>query len=244
MLPRFYCPDHTLMKKGGALPPEVARHAVRVLRLRVGDALILFDGQGGEYLTSVIQIEGDRVGVAVGVPSAVERESPLSITLIQGLCSTEKMDWILQKAVELGVQHFWVVAMERSMVRLTGERAERRCLHWQKVIVSACEQSGRNHVPDLGYFASLDELLPLLPLGGNQLLLNPAGTKGLADFIPSGKEIFLWVGPEGGLSAAEEARARHAGFVDWRVGPRILRTETAALAVVAGLQMRFGDWHL
>ncbi|EQD49306.1 16S rRNA (uracil(1498)-N(3))-methyltransferase [Ferrovum myxofaciens] len=244
-LPRFYCPDRILLMQGGALPREVAHHAVRVLRREEGEELILFDGQGGEFRTRILTIEGPRVEVTAGVFDSVERESPLQTILIQGLCATEKMDWIFQKAVELGATALWVAPTERSVIRLKGEREARRLEHWHKVILSACAQCGRNRVPELRFFGALHDCWAKLPALGLRLLLNPEGQPGRrADPALSDGTVILLVGPEGGLSAAEIGQAHQAGFVDGRIGPRILRTETAALAVLATLQSRYEDWTL
>ncbi|MBW8072559.1 MAG: 16S rRNA (uracil(1498)-N(3))-methyltransferase [Ferrovum sp.] len=243
-LPRFHCPDHTLLVQGGELPPEVAHHAVRVLRMGEGEELVLFDGLGGEFRTRIMTIEGPRVKVAAGSFDPVERESSLRTILIQGLCATEKMDWIFQKAVELGVTALWAVPTERSVIRLKGEREARRLEHWHKVILSACAQCGRNRIPELRFFGTLYDCWAKLPASGLRLLLNPEGQSGRTDLASPDGTVVLLVGPEGGLSATEINQAHQAGFVGGRIGPRILRTETAALAVLAALQSRCGDWAL
>ncbi|WP_297477916.1 16S rRNA (uracil(1498)-N(3))-methyltransferase [Ferrovum sp.] len=243
-LPRFYCPDRNLLVQGGELPLEAAHHAVRVLRMGAGEELVLFDGRGGEFRTRILTVEGPRVAVAAGSFDPVERESPLRTVLIQGLCATEKMDWIFQKAVELGVTALWAVPMERSVIRLKGEREARRLEHWRKVVLSACAQCGRNRVPELRVLGALRDCWGQLPEPGLRLLLNPEGRHGRADLVFPDGTVVLLVGPEGGLSTAEIDQAHRAGFVDGRIGPRILRTETAALAVLATLQSRHEDWTL
>jgi len=230
-----------------ALPEGAARHVARVLRLGVGDALCLFNGRGGEFEAVIVAARRDEVTARVGAHHDVERESPLRIVLLQGIARGEKMDLILQKATELGVHAFVPVKMARSTVRLDERTAAARQLHWQAVVASACEQSGRNTVPAVAAPATLSQCLG--PAPGLRLLLAPGEASQplsalLAGATPAGglpERIELLVGPEGGFDPSETATAAAAGFQPCRLGPRILRTETAGLAALAALQMLAGD---
>jgi 16S rRNA (uracil1498-N3)-methyltransferase len=230
-----------------ALPEGAARHVARVLRLGVGDALRLFNGRGGEYEATIEAARRDDLAVLIGAHHAVERESPLSIVLLQGIARGEKMDLILQKATELGAHSFVPVKMARSTVRLDERAALVRQQHWQAVVTSACEQSGRNTVPAVAAPATLSQCLG--PAPGLRLLLAPGeGSQSLSALLagatPTGgllQRIELLVGPEGGFDPAETAAATAAGFQSCRLGPRILRTETAGLAALAALQTLAGD---
>ena len=205
--PRFYCREALSPGAHVELPEPVARHAVRVLRLPPGAPMVLFDGRGGEYPAHIERIERDRVHAELGAWRDVERESLLNITLVQALQSGDKMDFTIQKAVELGVRDIVPVESRRSVLRLAGERAGKRVAHWQGVVASACEQCGRNQVP---LVAPLEKLL---------------------------------IGAEGGLDPQEMIAAKQAGFQSVRMGPRILRTETAGLAAMAALQTLRGDFR-
>jgi 16S rRNA (uracil1498-N3)-methyltransferase len=230
-----------------SLPEGAARHVARVLRLGVGDALCLFDGRGGEYEATIDATRRDEVSVVIGTHHAVERESPLRIVLLQGIARGEKMDLILQKATELGAHAFVPVKMARSTVRLDERTATARQQHWQAVVASACEQSGRNTVPVVAAPATLQHCLGSAL--GLRLLLAPGdGSQPLSALLagaitPAGgrERVELLVGPEGGFDPGETAAAIAAGFQACRLGPRILRTETAGLAALAALQTLAGD---
>ncbi len=224
------------------LPEGVAHHAVRVLRQGVGDALVLFDGSGGEHLVRIDRIAGSTVTVIQQTFKAQEVESPLDLWLGQALCATEKMDWIFQKSIELGVSRCSPLLAERSVVRLSQERAERRQAHWQRVVTAACEQSGRNRVPLVDPVQPLRHWLSGLPGEGMRLMLSPRGAFNLSQLKPPVGPVVLLVGPEGGLTAEEEDAATAVGFKTLKLGPRTLRTETAALAMVATLQGLWGDF--
>ena len=242
-LPRFYCREALAPGARVELPEPVARHAVRVLRLPPGAPMVLFDGRGGEYPARIERIERDRVLAELGGWDDVERESPLAVTLVQALQAGEKMDFTIQKAVELGVRDFVPVASRRSVLRLDGERAGRRVAHWQGVAAAACEQCGRNQVP---LVAPLEKLAAWLarpaPAGALRLMLAPDAEVTLADLAPAGA-VQLLVGAEGGLDPEEIVAARHAGFRAVRLGPRVLRTETAGIAALAALQALWGDFR-
>jgi 16S rRNA (uracil1498-N3)-methyltransferase len=222
--------------EGGA-----ARHVTRVLRLRVGEALTLFNGSGGEYAASIEQSQGGRVAVAIGAQRALERESPLALILAQGVSRGERMDLVVQKATELGVSGLVPVLTERSVVRLTAQQAERRLNHWRAIAVAACEQSGRNRLPAIASPVPLKDFLRTNTDGSMRLLLSPAATATLADLPRLVSAVTVLIGPEGGLAQAEQEAAVAAGFKPVRLGPRVLRTETAAITALALLQRQFGD---
>jgi 16S rRNA (uracil1498-N3)-methyltransferase len=227
------------------LPGAAAEHVTRVLRLGVGAPLVLFDGHGGEHRATLTQVARGATRARLEGHSPVERESPLALTLLQAVSRTEKMDWVLQKATELGVAAIQPVLAERSVTRLDAERAERREQHWLGVLRSACEQCGRNRVP---------ELLPLQPLDAAcarfrrrapdalAVMLDPRATTTLAGAARAARTTAaLLIGPEGGWSDTEIATAQRHGCTAVRFGPRVLRTETAALAAIATLQAWNGD---
>ncbi|MFZ5509815.1 MAG: 16S rRNA (uracil(1498)-N(3))-methyltransferase [Pseudomonadota bacterium] len=243
MPPRFFCPVPLASGAVIELPEPVAHHAVHVLRLRSGDEVVLFDGAGGEY-PARLDGSGRKMCAVLGPWRAAERESPLDLTLVQALPAGEKMDWVVQKAVELGAARIAPVVSARSVVRLAGERARRREEHWRQVMIAACEQCGRNRLPQL---APLADLADFLALAASQreaarLLLAPGGDQSLRDIRP-GMPVVLLVGPEGGFTENEEAAALAAGFRRLSLGPRVLRTETAGLAALAALAALFGDFR-
>jgi len=239
---RFYT-DAALHAGGTAsLPEDAAHHAVHVLRLREGEEVTLFNGRGGEYAARIASIERLRVTLDVLAHRALERESPLAVTLVQGVSSSEKMDFTVQKATELGVAALQPVIAARSAGRIAGERAAQKRAHWQRVAIAACEQCGRNRVA---------QVLPPVPLAeycrtanpAVGLLLSPDARLGLREAAARLKgAVALAAGPEAGFSAAEEVLLQEAGFVPVRLGPRVLRTETAALAALAALNALAGDF--
>jgi len=242
MLSRFYSPVALQAGRTVAMPPEVAHHALRVLRLRLGDELVVFDGLGGEYPGKVVET-APRLRLALADWHEAEREAPLAMTLAQALPTGDKMDWVVQKAVELGVESIQPLQSKRCVVRLAGERAEKRRAHWQQVAVAACEQSGRNRLPTIAPVLDLPHYLSQQP-GENEtrLLLSPqAGGNLSASLRPAGG-VTLLVGPEGGFDADEEATAHAVGFRAVRLGPRVLRTETAGLAAMAAILSLWGDF--
>jgi 16S rRNA (uracil1498-N3)-methyltransferase len=220
---------------------SAAIHIVRVLRLGVGAAVSLFDGAGGEYAARIEEVKKDAVLVDVGAHAAIERESPLAVTLAQGVSRGERMDWVMQKATELGVRRIVPLITERSVVRLDARQAQKKSQHWRGIIIAACEQCGRNRLPELAAPVDLQEFL-----GGDaskdpmRLLLSPTAHLRIGAIKPLEK-ITLLIGPEGGLSPDEGTAAFAQGFVGVQLGPRILRTETAAIAALAALQQAFGD---
>ena len=225
-----------------ALPQSAAAHLSRVLRLGAGDACVLFNGDGPDYAAQIVATGKREVRVLVGAVTAINRESPLRLVLLQGIARGEKMDLILQKATELGVSEVRPLSSQRSEVKLDDARAEKRLAHWQSVVVSACEQSGRAVVPPVGAPGSLAAVLDGLPPGGLRLILDPHGELSLPTLTwEPAAPVVLAVGPEGGWSPLDRTQLRAAGFQGLRLGPRILRTETAGLAAIAALQARFGD---
>ncbi|HET7776257.1 MAG TPA: 16S rRNA (uracil(1498)-N(3))-methyltransferase [Azospira sp.] len=244
--PRFFCPPAALTLSSGIrvdLPEGPARHAARVLRLEADDGLVLFDGEGGEYPAIIETVVKDRVGVLVGEHCPVERESPLALTLIQALQGGDKMDFTLQKAVELGVSRFQPVSSRRSIVRLEGERAAKRLEHWRGVAVAACEQCGRNRVPEVASLLPLERALGQADGGSLRLVLLPGAAQSLASLPPPQGPVVLLVGAEGGLAPEEAEAALAAGFTAVSLGPRVLRTETAGLAALAAIQALWGDFR-
>jgi 16S rRNA (uracil1498-N3)-methyltransferase len=226
-----------------ALPAPAAHHVARVLRLNAGDALALFDGAGGEYAGRIARIDGGSVTVTLGAQRAVEREAPVAVTLAQGISSGERMDYTIQKAVELGVAAVQPLATARSVVRLFGERAERRVAHWRQVAASASEQCGRDRVPEVAPIAALPDWLAGLGAGSGEIRMTLAldAARRLTD-MPRAGAVTLAVGAEGGFDTREHAALVAAGFTSVRLGPRILRTETAAVAALAAINALWGDF--
>ncbi|MEW6313883.1 MAG: 16S rRNA (uracil(1498)-N(3))-methyltransferase [Pseudomonadota bacterium] len=239
--PRFYHPHKLGPGTEVALSAAAAHHAARVLRMQAGDAVVLFDGNGGEYPAVLTRVAKSEVAAKTGTWRAAERESPLPVTLAQGIAAGDKMDFILQKAGELGVARIQPLAMQRSVVKLSGERAQKRVEHWQGVVIAACEQCRRNRVPPV---------LPAMPLDvwlaetqpGTKLLLSPDAETALAALPRPQGALTLLIGPEGGLAPEERKLALTQGYTAVRLGPRVLRTETAALAALAAMQALWGDF--
>lgn len=225
------------------LPETVANHLLRVLRLSVGAELIVFNGDGHDYRARISHAERRTATVEIGERIAARAESPLTIVLAQGIARSEKMDWVLQKATELGVSAVVPLRTEWTEIRLNAERAERRHQHWLGVIASACEQSGRATLPTLAPANELPAWAANLPGHCLRLALDPDGEHTLASCPPPspGTPVMLVIGPEGGLSGRDLATLRAAGFVGLRLGPRVLRTETAGIAAIVALQTLWGD---
>jgi 16S rRNA (uracil1498-N3)-methyltransferase len=222
------------------LGPAAAGHISRVLRLKPGDGLTLFDGRGGQYPATLLEVRGTLMTVRTGAHEAIERESPLHITLAQGVSRGERMDWVIQKATELGVAQIIPVLTERGVVKLDAPRSAKKADHWRAIAVSACEQCGRNRIPEIHQPTKLRSWLDELRDGGERLLLDPSAAASLRAF-PSPERVTLLIGPEGGLTNDEQALAHEKNFRAVRVGPRILRTETAAIAALSILQTTSGD---
>jgi len=243
---RFYYPGKLGNGAEVQLPVETGNHAVRSLRLGAGDPVVLFDGYGGEYLASISRVQ--RGIVTVKTEKFVDRsaETPLQLILAQGLSSGERMDFTIQKAVELGVTAIHPLATERSIMKLTGDRASRKTEHWQKLAIAACEQCGRNRLAQVFEPARFDVWLNQQSRAPDEeelrLAFSPGTSGRLADLPATAKRIIVLAGPEGGLSASEDDAARRWNFQPVRLGPRILRTETAAIAALAAIQLRWGDF--
>ncbi len=242
--PRFYFPPPLPPGSTLELPPEAAHHAHRVLRLRVNDPVQVFDGEGGALDAKIGEISGRRVMLHELQTCMTNVESPLHIVLVQAMCSSEKMDWVVQKATELGAAEIQPVQTQRSVARLSGERAEKRVAHWRSVAIAACEQSGRNVLPrihapqDFGAW-----LAGVQGSRGSKFILLPEGGIPLREQSLPPNDAVLLVGPEGGFSVEETLMAQHSGFVPIRLGARVLRTETAAMAGIAALQTLWGDFN-
>jgi 16S rRNA (uracil1498-N3)-methyltransferase len=225
-----------------ALDARAAHHLRTVLRLRAGERVRLFDGRGWDLEAELTEVP--RRGAVRARPLRrieVDNESPLPVTLCQGISRGERMDFALQKSVELGVARIVPLWTERSARRFTGPRMERRLAHWRGVIVSACEQCGRARIPELVPPLELEELEAPRDPGLAALWLDPAAGEGLGTLPEAPRAVWLVAGPEGGFSERERGRLRRAGFHAVRLGPRVLRTETAALAALAAVQTRWGD---
>jgi 16S rRNA (uracil1498-N3)-methyltransferase len=242
--PRFYL-DAPLRAGGSCLLAEdAAHHAVHVLRLRAGDDVTLFNGRGGEYAARIASIERLRVTADVLEHRSIERESPLSVALVQGVSAGERMDLTVRKTVELGVAALHPVLCARSVARPRAERAEARQAHWQKVVIAACEQCGRNRIPVVHPLIRAADYRPEAGDGSLKLLLSPRSRLAFAAACAdTGPAVTLAAGPEAGFDATEEAAFLAAGFVPVRLGPRVLRTETAALAALAALNALAGDFR-
>jgi len=225
-----------------SLPEDAARHLVQVLRMRLGDSFIAFNGLGGEYAATLGTVSKREAQASIGEFNSIDRESPLSITLAQCVSKGDRMDYTLQKAVELGVSNIVPLISSRTVVKLDAERWAKKIEHWQGVIISACEQSGRTRVPQLSAPQNLDDWLRSSANNNLKLVLAPGASKQLRQLDPASRAITLLIGPEGGLSEAECALAAKHEFAPLALGPRILRTETAGVAALAAIQAQWGDW--
>ncbi|GGY66784.1 16S rRNA (uracil(1498)-N(3))-methyltransferase [Pseudoduganella albidiflava] len=239
-MPRFYIDAPLATGQLLDLPAEVAHH-IHVVRLAPGDALTLFNGTGGQYEAELVEVGKKRATAEIKAFDGREAELPYPVTLAQALPEGTKMDWIIEKAVELGVTAVQPLAARRCVVRLSAERAQKKLEHWQGVIVAAAEQSGRNRLAALDGPMDLKEWLAR-PADGQRILLSPRATGSLAAWsrAQAPQPVTLLVGPEGGFTDEEEALARQFGALALSAGPRVLRTETAALAVLAVLSAAWG----
>jgi len=224
-----------------SLPEEAANHLVRVMRLREGEGCVLFNGDGHDYSATLVESGKREARVQIASAQALDNESALSITLLQGIARGEKMDLILQKATELGVQAIVPVNAERTEVKLDAARAEKRLAHWRSVVVSACGQSGRAQVPTVAPPRNLQEAALAMPAAALKLTLDPVGEYRLSTLSAAPGGVVIAIGPEGGWSPRDRLALQQAGFQGLQLGPRILRTETAGLAAIAAIQARLGD---
>ena len=240
-MPRFYVDFALSPDSVVELPDNVVRH-LNVLRVKNTEEIVLFNGNGKVYPALPEVLEKRRASVRILREEATDNESPLNITLVQAVSAAERMDFTLQKSVELGVAGIRPVISERCVVRLSGERAEKRVARWQEIVVSACEQSGRNIVPKVLPLTTYAQALQQLPQETTKLLMSLNRAQKLSDVQPqSGKVVFM-VGPEGGWTEKEEQQAFDAGFQSVTLGKRVLRTETASLAAIAAMQTLWGDF--
>lgn len=220
------------------LPPGPSRHLSQVLRLRLGDELVVFNGDGHDYPATLTDPRKDAARVSLGRPGPAETPLALPVHLGLGISKGERMDFAIQKAVELGVAAITPLFTERCVVKLDAARLEKRLAHWRGVLVGACEQSGRRRLPTLHPATTLDAWLADAPPG---LLLDHRAEQGLTGLPRPTGALSLLVGPEGGLSEAERTSAADAGLTGVRLGPRVMRTETAPLAAIAAIQVLWGD---
>lgn len=238
-IPRFFCPNFDATQRIFPLPEAVHRHAIQVLRLKKGALIQLFDGKGLEYQATLTHVERKRAEAELGEQLTPASESPLTITLLQGISRGERMDFAIQKAVELGVNQIIPVMTERCNVQLKQDRVEKRLAHWQGVIISACEQSGRAVLPRLTEVVDLQTAMNSAT-DTLKLVLDPQAQKRFSD-LQAATQLTLLIGPEGGLTDDEVDMAKSSGFTAVQFGPRILRTETASTAALAVVQSLWGD---
>lgn len=239
---RLFIPEAPEIGRTVTLDDERAHYLGRVLRMRPGDPLTVFDGSGGEFRAEVAALRRDEASLDILERVVLDTESPLRVRLVQGISRGERMDYTVQKATELGVACVLPVQTARSVVRLGGARKEKRLEHWRRIAVGAAEQSGRTRVPMLEVPVNLDEYLGTPGADRPRYLLQPGTPDRLADIAtPGDAGIDLLVGPEGGFETDEERAALAAGCVPVSLGPRVLRSETAGVAALAVLQALFGD---
>jgi 16S rRNA (uracil1498-N3)-methyltransferase len=241
-IPRIYHPTPLVDQVELTLTEAAANHLTRVLRLGPGATITLFDGHGGEYTAELLEAGKRHAVVKLGAHSPFEVESPLHITLAQGISKGDRMDYTIQKAVELGVSRIVPLNTERSVVNLRGDRLEKKLRHWQGIIIGACEQCGRNRLPELVAPRSLAQWLSE-PGDALSLTLDHRAETTIPALASSHSphRVTLLVGPEGGLSESERTLASHSGYQGIRLGARVMRTETAALVAVSVLQAFWGD---
>ncbi|TDG15667.1 16S rRNA (uracil(1498)-N(3))-methyltransferase [Seongchinamella unica] len=238
-IPRIYTTAALAPHGSFELEAGPSQHLARALRMQVGEALVVFDGRGGEYPATLSAIGKKQVSITTGKHNPREAESPLAIHLGIAASRGDRIDWVIQKATELGASQITILLTERTEVKLRGERAAKKSTHWQQVAISACEQCGRNRIPRLEALVSLDAWLQATQAERKLVLHHRALNDEGADAAPV--SVALLIGPEGGLSDREIRLAESAGYQSLRLGPRVLRTETAPLAAIALLQGRWGD---
>jgi 16S rRNA (uracil1498-N3)-methyltransferase len=248
-IPRLYVPGHYQPDQSVDLSEEQAHYLMRVLRLRADHPLEIFDGQGQQARARLIPVSKKQASARIVELSTVERESPLTTTLVQSVSKGDRMDYSLQKAVELGVTAIQPVLTEHSMVRLSDDKAEKRQRQWQAIVIHACEQCGRTHVPEVRPLKTYQAWLNALPANADAdatilpgLVLDPRATQSLSDLPPPKGPLSFLVGPEGGLSTAEIDQAVEKGLKAIALGPRVLRTETAGVTLLAAMQTLWGDF--
>ncbi len=242
--PRFHCPQELAADDVGGeygLPDAVAHHAVRVLRLAAGDRVTLFTGGGGEFAATLVRADKRSAIVHIDGFDPVEREAQLAVTLVQGIAANDAMDHAVRRAVELGVTALQPVVTTRSARVPAGERGEKRLAHWRQIVVAACEQCGRNRIPEVRDALLLEDWLATRKRDAAGIVLAPDVEVAISDLPPPQRTLDVLVGPEGGFTPEEVAAARQGGMTAVRLGPRVLRTETAALAALATVNALWGD---
>jgi 16S rRNA (uracil1498-N3)-methyltransferase len=245
-VPRFYCPGELVADDVGneyALPDPVAHHALRVLRLTVGDRIALFTGDGGEFAATLVRADKRDAFARIDAFDAVERESPLAVTLVQGIAANDAMDHAVRRSVELGAAAIQPVLTTRSARVPDGERGEKRLAHWRQIVVAACEQCGRNRVPEVRAVMTLEHWLASRGRAGAGLVMTPTADISIAASPRPREALDLLIGPEGGFAPEEIALAQNNGLTAVRMGPRVLRAETAALASLAAINALWGDFR-
>ena len=240
-MPRFYLPAPLALQTTFSLPENIVRH-IHVLRLNAGDAITLFNGTGNDFDATLQEIGKRHAECHITAQRQPENESPLAITLVQAISSGERMDFTLQKSVELGVHAIQPIISERCVVRLSGERADKRVQRWQDIAIAACEQSGRSIVPTVQPIVSFADYLRQMPRHELHLMMSLRRATTLRDIAPAPQTLRLMIGPEGGWTPAEEQAALAAGVQTITLGKRVLRTETASLAALAAIQVLWGDF--
>ncbi|MHB8348060.1 MAG: 16S rRNA (uracil(1498)-N(3))-methyltransferase [Acidiferrobacterales bacterium] len=240
--PRFYCSQTLAVGMIFDLPLRAAHHATRVLRLRIGDEITVFNGTGGEYAAALRSVMRDRVAVEIQARIEIERESPLDVTLVQAVSSGDRMDLTIRESVELGVSRISPVIGARSVVQLSGDRAAKRAQHWEDVVIAACEQCGRNRLPPVAGALPMVAWMRNAQRAPTRWMLSPRAANSVRSLTRPDGAVQLLVGPEGGFTAEEEQVAADAGFLGISLGPRTLRTETAAPAALAVFAAMWGDF--
>ena len=238
--PRIYSPQTLLPNTQIQLEENAFNHAIRVLRLKQGARLKLFDGQGNEYEATLSSVEKKRAYASIGKQLQNDVESSLDLVMGQCISRGDKMDYTVQKAVELGINEITPLFSERCGVQLKGERLSKKEHHWQSIAISACEQCGRNQLPTLSSSNTIEHWVSNTD-AELKLILDPTETQTLTNLTPPSGRIALLFGPEGGMTEQEIAIAKRHGFTGVRLGPRVLRTETAALATISAIQVLWGD---
>ena len=237
-VPRIFTPQSLSASAHIDLEPQSSRHLAKVLRKNTGDPVIVFNGEGGEYYAIIDDVSKQVVRIQTQQWSQADLESPLAIHLGIGLSKGERMDHVIQKATEVGVTAITPLFTERSEVKLRGSRAQKKLLHWQQIAISACEQSGRNRIPVVHPPCSIEHWTDTASADCRLVLHHRAAD---LDSLATPDSVALLIGPEGGLSPGEIAHAEDEGFLGLKLGPRVLRTETAPIAAIAVLQARWGD---
>ena len=242
-IPRIYTSQPLGPQQLIELDEKTSHYIARVLRLKTGAALILFNGQGGQYPATIDSLTKKSVSVSLGEQDPIERESPLNIHLGIAISKGDRMDWVIQKSTELGVTEITPLTSERTEVKLSGERLTKKINHWQQIAISACEQSGRNRVPTIHALSSAAQWSQQV-VADRKLTLHPATDNNAVNTNNEVQSAALLIGPEGGFATAEVEFALQKGFAAHTVGPRILRTETAPLVAIALMQQCWGDFSL